>query len=172
MSRIPLLILLFASAAQAGWKTHVNASDSDFKPGRASIRYAAAPEFGLPTFQDAINQLRGGGHINRLEMVVLHGQVVEPHFQKEVIEALEEHAPHEFAEAKDSAGNVHNPKLVGLREVFNEVVLRTPTVKQLDTELRSVGRRVSDASHEKLTLIRDGGDLKIFFFLYLSVEAI
>ena len=54
MSRFPLLFLLLASAAQAGWKTHVFPDDSDSMPDRASIANATVPQFGLPTLQDAI----------------------------------------------------------------------------------------------------------------------
>lgn len=172
MSRFPLLILLLASAAHAGWKTHVFPDDSNFDPGRASISYTAEPEYGLPTIEDAIRQLEDDGHIDRLEMIFLHGHVVDPMFQKEVIEALEEYAPEEFAEAKNSAGNVNNPKLLGLNEVLDEVVLTTPTIKALDAKLRGIGRRISDASHEKLVLIKNEDELKILFFLYLSVEAV
>ena len=172
MSRFPLLALFVTFTAQAGWKTHVVPGDSNGMPARATIQYAADAEFGLPAFQDAITQLTDGGYLDRLQMIVLHGQSVEPHFQQEVIEALEEYAPDEFAEAKDSAGNMHNPKVIQLKKVFDEIVLRTPTVDRLDAELRSVGRRISGASHEKLGLSKDDGGLTIFFFLYRDVEAI
>ena len=125
----------------------------------------------FPTFSDALGQLREEGQLDRLEMITIHGQVVEPQFQQELVEALETHASREFAEARDSAGNMHNPKLEALNAVLDEIVLGLPTVQNLNVELGRVGRQISHASHEKLTLFDRDGELLIFFGLWLSVEA-
>ena len=167
----PLLILfsLVATSAQAGWDSRINPIDSDFKPGSASIRYIEGDEYGHTTFHGAFNELQEAGNLDLLEMIIMHGQVVKPTFQSEIIKALEEHAPREFAEAMESAGNMHNPKLVPLNGVLDEIVLLTPTVVKIDAQLAQVGLGVVRASHEKLMLLRVEGELVIAFFLYLIV---
>ena len=173
MSRFPLLFLLLASAAQAGWKTHVSQDDSDSIPDGAVIFYAAATQFGLPTLQDAITELEDNGHIDRLNGLTLYGQHVEPSFQREVIEKLREHAPQELAIALESGGGTYdNPKLKPLHRVFDEVILQTATVEAINEQLAAIGKRVSGASHEKLSFRKTEEPLEIHFFLYLGVEDI
>ena len=169
--RVVFLLLLCGSAARANWETYVAPDDAQHIPGRASIQYN--PYDGeIPTFSDAIEQLRDAGHLDRLEMITIHGATSEPHFQQEMIEALETHAPQEFAEARSSSGNINNPAMDALRAVFNDVVLEMPTVQRLDEELRGAGRTISHASHEKLWLRERDGELIIMVMLWLSVEAV
>ncbi|MDJ0919363.1 MAG: hypothetical protein QNJ05_16515 [Woeseiaceae bacterium] len=173
MSRFPLLFLLLVSTAQAGWKTHVSQDDSDSTEIRASIAFAASPQFGLPTLQDAIAELEDDGHIDHIKGVVLFGGHVEPSFQREVFEQLREHAPQLLAIALESGGGTYeNPKLKPLHRVFDQVVLQTATVEAIDKQLAAIGKRVSGASHEKLWFRKTEEPLEVHFFLYLSVEDI
>ncbi len=166
-----LLLVLCGSAAQADWETHVSSDDSPFMPGRASIQYK--PNNGdIPTFRDAIDQLCEAGRLDRLEMITIHGAVIEPDFQAELIETLETHAPEEFAEARASAGNINNPAMEPLRAVFNDVVLEMPMLRRLDAELRDAGRTIHRVSHEKLWLFERDGELFVMAMLWLSVEAV
>ncbi|MDJ0747942.1 MAG: hypothetical protein QNJ11_00595 [Woeseiaceae bacterium] len=173
MSRFPLLLLLFASAAQAGWKAQVFQDDSDSTEDHASITFAAAPQYGLPTLKDAITELENSGHIDNLKIVILYGGRVEPSFQREVFEQLREHAPQELAIALESDGGTYeNPKLKPLHRVFDDVVLQTATIEAIDEQLAFIGKRVSGASHEKLSFRKTGEQPEIHFFLYLEVESI
>ena len=166
-----LLLLLCGSAAQANWATFIAPDDSPYRPGRASIQYKPC-DGDIPTFREAIDQLRVGGHLDRLEMITMHGATIEPHFQQELIEALEAHAPEEFAEARASAGNMHNPRLRALNDVVDDVVLQMPMVQRLDAELRAAGRQIFSVSHEKLALLDRDGELVVMIMLWLSVEGI
>ena len=171
MTRLVTLLLLGVPTAHAGWKTHVASIDSSISPGRASLSYAASPQFGLATFAEAIDKLELGGHIDRLEIIVLYGGEVDPEFQREVIEKLKEHAPREFVTAKDSErGTYEDPDLRLLHRVFDEVILETSTVGRINNQLGAVGKRISAASHEKLSFRKNEEQLTIHFFLYLSVE--
>ena len=164
-----LLLVLVSSAAQANWETYVAPEDSPWSPGRAAISYN--PYDGdIPTFRGAIEQLRDLGHLDRLEMITIHGATIEPHFQQELIEALETHAPREFAEARASAANTHKPTPEALHDVFEDVVLQMPMIQRLDAELGEFGRRISRVSHEKLSLFDRDGELVIIVMLWLSVE--
>ncbi len=166
-----LLLVLCGSTAQADWETHVAPEDSRFMPGRASIQYK--PNDGdIPTFGEAIDDLRKAGRLDRLEMITIHGAVLEPEFQAELIEALETHAPQEFAEARASAGNINNPAMRPLGAVFNDVVFEMPMVQRLDAELRGAGRTIHRISHEKLWLFERDGELIVMAMLWLSVEPV
>lgn len=165
------LFLLCGPIAHANWETDVAPDDSPYAPGRASIQYN--PYNGdIPTFREALAHLRETGHLDRLEMITIHGATIEPQFQHELIEALEAHVPEEFAEARASSGNMHNPALRALNDVIDDVVLRMPTVQQMDAELKEAGRQISRVSHEKLALFDRDGELFVMIMLWLSVEGI
>ena len=169
--RFVTLVLVFVSAAHAGWEPNVFSSDSPLSPTRASISYAAAPQYGLATLSAALEKLQEDGHIDHLGTIVLYGGQVDPEFQQQVINKLKEYAPREFEIASTSGGATYaNPALDPLHKVFDEIVLDTATVAAIDDQLNAVGKRVSSASHEKLSFRGDGERLSIHFFLYLVVE--
>ena len=171
MSRIPLLFLLIAVGAQAGWKPKVSHDESGSLPDRVSIFYASGPNFGLPTLKDALTELADSGHIDNLGGIILYGGRVDPSFQREVIEMLQKHAPQELAIALEAGGGTYeNPVLEPLHTVFDEFVLQTATVKAINEQLAAIGKRVSRASHEKLAFRRTEEPIEIHFFLYLGVE--
>ena len=115
VSRLAVLFLIFfAPAAHANWETYVAPEDSPYSPGRASIQYKPL-DGDIPTFRDAIEQLREAGHLDRLETIMILGATLEPNFQQELIAALETHAPREFADAIASAESVNGPGMEALR---------------------------------------------------------
>ena len=77
--------------------------------------------------------------------------------------------PKLWKEAKDSSGNMHNPKILPLRAKFTEVLLKTPTMKMLDLKARESGYTISDASHEKFHFLEEKGKKKVFAAIWLTI---
>ncbi len=164
-----ILLLLFSTVAAADWKVSVNPEDSSWLPGKAFIKYLPDDQEGLKSFGDALAALKQSGRADHLHSIILHGLVRNPAFQKELRAELNRLAPEQLVEAERSSGNMHNPKLVPLNKVLDEVVLAVPMIRDFDSELASVGLRVEGASHEKLFFWRREGATDISFMLWLSI---
>ncbi len=166
-----LLLVLAVPAAHANWKTHVSPADSSLDPGRASIQYNPL-DGDIPTFRAALANLREDGHLDQLKVITIHGAVLEPSFQEDLIETLEMHVPQEFAAARASRGHGPDPAMDALRDVFNDVVLELPMVRRLEADLREEGLTINRVSHEKLWLRERDGDFVIMVMLWLGVESV
>ncbi len=67
-------------------------------------------------------------------------------------DGLERDAPRELKEARKSAGNMHNPKMIQLGNPFEKALLATPTIAKLKTSLSVFGLTISHIESEKLEL--------------------
>lgn len=164
-----ILLLLFSTAAVADWKVSVKPEDSSWLPGKAFIKYLPDDQEGLDSFSDALTTLKESGQAEHLHSIILHGLVRNPVFQEELRAELNRLAPEQLAEAESSSGNMHNPKLVPLNKILDEVVLAMPMIRSFDSELASVGLRIEGASHEKLFFWSREGGTDISFMLWLSI---
>lgn len=164
-----VLLLLISSTAFADWEVSVNPEDSSWLPGKAFIKYLPDDKEGFESFGDALIALEQSGHAEHLHSIILHGLVRNPAFQKELREALNRSAAKQLAEAEGSSGNMHNPKLVPLNKVLDEVVLGMPIIQGFNSELASFGLRIDGASHEKLFLWRHEDRTDISFTLWLGI---
>jgi len=164
-----ILFLLFSTVAFADWEVSVNPEDSSWLPGKAFIKYLPDDQEGLESFSDALTALEQSGRADHLHSIILHGLVRNPTFQKELRAELNRLAPEQLAEAERSSGNMHNPKLVPLNKILDEVVLAMPMIQGFDSELASVGLRIDGASHEKLFFWRREGGTDISFMLWLGI---
>ena len=72
--------------------------------------------------------------------------------QSELMESFKANYPLELKAALDSAGNMHNPKVISLRKVFSECLLKTPSVQKIDALFRKRGYTVSSVSCEKFRI--------------------
>lgn len=175
MKVIAFLILAGAAqSAQAGWLARVLPETDPYSPGRAIINFSSDPREGHATFGEALDELTENGHAPRLELITLHGFLKHsPQFGQEIVSALQALAPAALAEARRSAGNMHNPKMVALGQPFDRAVLATPTVRAFDEALERVGLRIAEASHEKLMILGEANSRHLdCFFVYLVVKQI
>ena len=150
----------------AGWVVS-NRLPENANDAFAYIYYDRA-DGGFATFREALEDWKKKGNARELPYVGLRHDFNNPDFQSEVFDALEKIAPRQFAEAKKSAGNMHNPKMLALRDFFKQAVLATPTVQNINAELLPFGICLANVSSEKLELIRDNDQLR-FRYIYLSV---
>ena len=103
---------------------------------------------------------------------------VDKHFSDEIIASLRKSCPNEWNDAVSSSGNTDNPKMLPLRQYFNDAVLHTPTViRFLSLAKKEIGQNVIlRVHHEKLSYTAidiDKPDKKkriIRCFLYVEVR--
>ena len=77
------------------------------------------------------------------------------------------------AEALASAGNMHNPKIIALRDAFKEALLATTVVKSFNSALVGGSRceRIISASFEKFHIkIKESGQPVYGAMVWLSTE--
>ena len=110
--------------------------------------------------------------MHRLEYITLHDLVGVTSFQAELFSTLEELAPVQLAEAKKSAGNIHNPKVVELGNWFPQAVLATNEIKAISEGLAEYGLKVQNAEFEKLMFLGQGNEKKISCMLWLDVTPV
>ncbi len=82
-------------------------------------------------------------------------------FDAEILKKMAELNPKEFREALSSAGNMHNPKIVPLRKVFQEALLKIPSVTRLNHEIETKGYEIVEAGSEKLSIDHSMPDLRV-----------
>jgi len=135
------------------------------------LYYHPADNWGT-TLEDVIEDLKNADTMQRLTHVRLdHIQAYDARFQKELCAELEKLAPRQFAEAKRSSGNIHNPKILALHEFFGQAVLATPTVQNINAKLAPFGRQATEASRgEKLYFVRNDGQLHFRCYFWLRIE--
>ena len=164
-----ILLLLISTVAFADWEVSVNPEDSSWLPGKAFIKYLPVDQEGLKSFDDALAALKQSGSADHLHSIILHALVRNPTFQNELRAELNRLAPEQLAEAERSSGNMHNPNLVPLNKILDEVVLAMPIIQGFGNELAFEGLRIEGASHEKLFFWQQENATDISFMLWLGV---
>lgn len=164
--RTTVLFLIFLSLAlplHAGWLV---------PPDAARIRYSAHQDKGHATLDGALKELSDSGRIRRLDGIDGIELFSEETFQQELFAGLERDAPRELKEARESSGNMHNPKMHQLWKPFEKALLATPTIKRLSASLAAHGLTISRVEREKFELRNTIADPKRRFhgFLWLGVS--
>ncbi len=165
--------LMFASgSAIAGWDAKVVPKTTAVVGDRYVLIYHPEVDRGAQTIGEAVGKLAKSGHIAALQTITIHELVPDETFQKEIFEQLEKNAPQVLGAARQSAGNMHNPKMVALRADFARAVMGTPTVTGISKALAAQGMKISRPSFEKLELRKEEQGPRFRCFLWLSVETL
>ncbi len=90
--------------------------------------------------------------------------------QSEINTYLKANYPNELKEALESAGNLHNPKIVALREPFKEAVSHTSFIKELGTSLKNYNYKIGGISLEKFFLIKKDEVINFDALTWLEVK--
>ena len=145
-----LALLVFVSPCLAVEKWTIGVVPPDNTLGHIAIS-----QDGLDSLTDAVLQFRNQAPHARLTHIWI-GLMLDHDAlaQEEVMGYLRQHYPKELKAAMESAGNMHNPKVMPLRRPFEEALLSTTFVKKLQADLVKIGYAVSGASTEKFTLIK------------------
>ena len=93
-----------------------------------------------------------------------------PLLQRELHEFLSSNYPDLHNEALSSSGNMHNPKVIEIREPVREAILASTFAKKIGNALASRCERIASASYEKL-IIQKNNDTPIYSaMVWLSTE--
>jgi len=163
---IAILLLCGVTSALGGWEEKVVPA-KDHMREFACIGYSK--DSGHATITEALQSLKQSNNIQLLSHFYLSVFTDNSDFQKEVFAELEKIAPLQLAEAKRSAGNMHNPKMLALHKPFREAVQNTPTIQSINAALEPYGLRVTWASFEKLFFYRDKDPLRFRCALWIGV---
>ena len=90
--------------------------------------------------------------------------------QKELHEFFKSNYPELHVDALQSAGNMHNPKMIALREPFKEAILASSLAKEIMAVLSSRCERIVSSSYEKFTIWRKDGQTIYSAMVWLSTE--
>lgn len=90
--------------------------------------------------------------------------------QHELHTYLQRHYPQELADALASAGNMHNPMVVALREGFKEAVLASDFVKQMNADFRGRCESITSVDIEKFFITTQSSSPQFEAMLWLKTE--
>ncbi len=76
---------------------------------------------------------------------------------QELLTYYQNNYPNELETAFKSSGNMHNPAISGVRDIFPEALKSTTIFKQLLIELNKLGYKVSKIEFEKFTASKKHG---------------
>ncbi len=122
------------------------------RPDSAMIAYSPKQGEGYESFDKALKALADNGRIQKLDAIAGTSLLPDETLQKEIFADLERNAPDELKEARESAGNMHNPKMQKLWKHFEKALLATPTITKLNASLATYGLTISRAGVEKFEL--------------------
>ncbi|MEW6076183.1 MAG: hypothetical protein AB1724_00035 [Thermodesulfobacteriota bacterium] len=165
---IVLLVILLhfkANIAFAGWEVQQSGFDS-----LCILQYYSSTEVGHKLLAGALEELKKEGKLNQLTSLFVVELLDDSVFENEILSLLQKNNPTELEAALRSAENMHNPKVIALRDAVNNAVFGTATVEKINKELNSYGLNVLSASHEKLTIYEKDGVKHFFAFLWLSIK--
>lgn len=168
MNKKYILILLLVSVAGYApaqqWAFHVNRQD----PAKGYIRYDVEGDKNL-----AGVFLRIAGNVN-VEHIFL-GRIVQikaAKLQEDLQAFYRKNAPEALNVGFASAGNLHNPALAPLENLFDEAMLSTGFVTGLIEEITRAGYRIREASHEKFFLIKENDATYFDAMVWLVLERV
>ncbi|MGL5668777.1 MAG: hypothetical protein ACRDD9_21955, partial [Shewanella sp.] len=90
--------------------------------------------------------------------------------QHELQTYLQQHYPQVFADSLASAGNIHNPKVVALRERFKEAVLASGFVKQINSDFSGRCESITSVDIEKFFITIQSSSPQFEAMLWLKIE--
>lgn len=159
---ITFIFLLFCSSLSYSdeWRWEVYHGNDD------SAGIFASRE-GFRTLEEAVKSISKSTWIKFVRVPSLQDL---SSFQEELHSYMSENYPDELKEALQSAGNMHNPKIVRLRNAFEEAILNSEYVKNINLEFRSRCEKISSASFEKFTIIKKETTPTYWALLWLTTE--
>ena len=167
MLRLILALLVFVSPCLVVEKWTIGVAPQD-----NTLGYIAISQDGFDSLTEAVLQFPNQAPQTRLTHIWI-GLTVDHDAlaQKEIMDFLQQHYPKELKAATESAGNMHNPKLIPLRKPFEEALLSTTFVKTLQSDLAKIGYEVSGVSTEKFIFIKQANSFSAATWLMTKKKA-
>ena len=93
-----------------------------------------------------------------------------PLLRRELHEFLSLNYPDLHNEALSSSGNMHNPKVIAIREPVKKAILASSFAKKIGDALASRCERIASASYEKFIIQKNDGKPTYSAMVWLSTE--
>lgn len=167
-----VMALLLCGTASAGWRIEPRPAPGATAPATAVLVYPAAGDASAGALRRALDEHAARGDIRHLDTMVAHGLAGDRDFRRELAEGLRRAAPRELAAALDSAGNMHNPRVVPLRTHVEQAILETPTLQALASVLSAHGLGFSHAAIEKFTVSGSAEEPVFSFMLFVGIQPV
>ncbi|TQV88252.1 hypothetical protein [Aliikangiella coralliicola] len=91
-------------------------------------------------------------------------------FQKDIHYYIKENQQGELDAALNSAGNMHNPKVIALHEIFTEAVLNSKYAESINIALASRCERITTVSFEKFYISKTSAKPQYSAILWFTTE--
>lgn len=156
--------LLSINVSAEGWKwevRHYNRQEAVVVIGPAGDGYSI--------FSDAVKSIDEGVWIKYVRLGHL-SQTESPNFHEEIYSYLKAHHPAKLEAALNSAGNMHNPKVVALRDAFEPALLSTSYVKSLNRLLANRCHEIVKASYEKFVIYKHKEPVEFHAMVWLGTR--
>lgn len=145
--RLLALIFLTASVCFGADRWAIGVVPTDTTRGYIGISHE-----GYESLSDAILQFHTEAPDVRLSHIWIGLNLDrDTNAQREIMDYLQKHYPKELSRAMESAGNMHNPKMIPLRKPFEEALMATTFVSDVKADLAKIGYDVSGVNTEKFT---------------------
>ena len=158
VSILVLSVSCFALASESGWDVSIHDNEwatlYDTHQGKFSLSQAVAAvpkDIWLRNFRVFLSE----------DDLVL---------QKELHEFLSSNYPKLHADALSSAGNMHNPKVIALREAIKEAILASSLANEIRIALVSRCERIASMSYEKFTIWKKGEKPTYSAMVWISTD--
>jgi hypothetical protein len=91
--------------------------------------------------------------------------------QTELLRQFEVDYPELLRNALASSGNMHNPRILPLRDKFSDALLKTPTLIKIERRMNSIGYTISSVSHEKFSISKSSDPCIFHALVTLTLSA-
>ena len=90
--------------------------------------------------------------------------------QSELHSYMAENYPQQLEEALNSAGNMHNPKVIALHQAFREAILKSSYVQSVNEAFSKRCEKISSVSFEKFHIAKSSINPKYEAMVWLTSE--
>lgn len=158
------IFILVLSVSNFVFETDLDWGVSTYEDEWATIFDGPLGELSL---LDAVNSVAKGVWLKHFR-ILLSGK--DKVLQQELNEYLSSNYSSLYREALGSAGNMHNPKVIALREPIKNAIMASSLVNEVSVALASRCERVASTSYEKFTIWKESGKPIFSAMIWLSTD--
>lgn len=152
------LLASISFAQDLTWQTKIRSDGT-------TVIYSSSE--GYSSLKEAIGSVPQSSWIKHISASNL---LEQPRLQKSVLSYLQTNYPNELEIALSSAGNMHNPSIIQLRDAFKEAILNSEYVKEITSYFVGRCEKIKAVSIEKFVIYKEADKPHFSSFLWLETE--
>ncbi|WP_395341242.1 hypothetical protein PN836_018770 [Ningiella sp. W23] len=121
-------------------------------------------------FDDLKNAIDSVPKNSWIKHIAVSNILNENKFQDEIFSYLQIHYPTKLKTALLSAGNMHNPAIIQIRDAYMEAILKSERVQTFNSKFSARCERITNVSIEKLFISKSSGEPRFSSFLWLTTD--